>query len=207
MKWNHFVPRKQGQAVVWLENFNSKFVDYAVGLRMSPERVASIKSSVTGVIDNYREMYAAITYCASCRKAFQQNFKILISGQGGLNDFIAEIKSQPGYHAGIGADLGIVGHAIEVDYVNHQPDLKAVRGRDEVAIHFKIHYAQAAAIYSRRGGEENFTLLGISHKSPFYDKRTNIQEGVPEMRNYRIVLMENDMQVSKLSNIVEVKME
>lgn len=72
----------------------------------------------------------------------------------------------------------------------------------------QIAYAKAGTdginVYSRYRGEEAWTLLGRSTRSPFFDRRAPRQAGVREDREYHAFHMLDDEQVGQASAIATI---
>jgi len=57
-------------------------------------------------------------------------------------------------------------------------------------------------IESRRTGETGWTSLGIDSYSPYIDTRPLLEEGKPEVREYRLRYVLRDEPVSDWSDII-----
>lgn len=206
MKWIRFFPQERDKAASWLINFKTVLGLRALELKLDPERVAEITTFVDSMIDAHTDMVTYKKKYESARDEFKQKYRQVYTAQGGLAGFIGEIKGKPDYNDGIGAELGIIGHSVPIDYLEYKPKLKAIiRGTDDIELRFSRYYSDEVAIYGKRGNEPEFSLLATVNKSPYFDTRPNLQPGVPEVRYYKIVLKVNYKEVSRESNIAELK--
>ena len=57
-------------------------------------------------------------------------------------------------------------------------------------------------LYSRRGGEGEFSLMAKKLGSPLVDERSNLAGGVPETRQYKAQFFKNDSTVGQMSDIL-----
>jgi hypothetical protein len=73
-----------------------------------------------------------------------------------------------------------------------------------VAVHFKKRGATGVNIYGRRKGEAEFRLLAYRTRSPFKDPTPVAHEGVPEVREYKLVGVLNDEPIGQFTNVATV---
>lgn len=115
---------------------------------------------------------------------------------------VRRIKASPAYTVGMGEDLGI--HADDSVPVITSPELKLKMEGGNIVISFKKGAAQGIKLYSKRGSETTFTFLAVDTRSPYVDTRPNLEEGVPEKREFYAFYIVADEQVGTKSATVSI---
>ncbi len=92
-----------------------------------------------------------------------------------------------------------------LDLAQARPRLTAEAQRGGVKIMVKRAGFEAANVYARRRGEEQWTLIAErKRKFPYYDQRPLAVAAVPEVREYRAIGVMNDEQAGQPGEVQEV---
>ncbi len=75
---------------------------------------------------------------------------------------------------------------------------------DRVVLRWRKGPLDGVNVYSQRGSETEWRLLGRDNRPPFDDLRPLEKPGVPEQRRYRVIGVIDDTEVTPESDIVTV---
>jgi hypothetical protein len=105
-----------------------------------------------------------------------------------ITSFVRRVKSAPGYQAGLGELLGIIGSEDAAAHPVPEFSLELAVGTERagVNIYFTKFGHYAVVIESRSGPEALWESLAICARGPFLDERPLRVPGQPEMREYRL---------------------
>ncbi len=229
MTTKYYLPRKEADRVIWLNNFASKIGTYAADFGISPGELLLIAmmalyySYIIGLIQLSRTFTKALT-----------SYKDVIAGgvtsttvpaipaftpavappitQTGIFTFIAgivgRIKSNTTYYnTTVGDDLKIIG--AETIFV---PDDYKANGTCKamehyVEIDFVMTHLDAMDIYSNPIGGTDPTVwekIGTVSHSGFHDLRPLANPGKPETRNYKTRGVIFDVEIGFSSDVFSV---
>jgi hypothetical protein len=104
-----------------------------------------------------------------------------------LSNLIQRIKLSKGYSDAVGQDLDIITSNISVAHV--MPEFSVIydhsSGKERVKMLFTKYEHEGVSIESRRNGGE-WESMGIATTKPWYDDRSMLTKGIPEVREYRL---------------------
>ncbi len=222
-----YLPDKDAEFVVWLNNFNTKIPGYAATFSL-------VAGDTTAVANDY----AAINYMVNQVELSKVNtqdrvaYKDLIKNgpigaTGGafpgaftppaapgttvlpgvtprIRLLAKRIKAHPAYTVAVGEDLGIVrGHFSSTEIPKPTGSARALIG-SEVQIKFVKKGFDGVFVESKRGAETAWSTLGTYIRSPFVDNRAPLSAGQPEVRNYRMVYVKGNEQTGDVSDVLVV---
>jgi hypothetical protein len=196
-----FIPRGDGDLIVWLTQLKTRLGTYKVQLGLTDPKVAEAVALCDGLID-------ALKAKAAAKAAYDQ---AVLDANGtkkanlaDLRDRIGRWKTEDGYTDPIGADLGILGSADTVDPDSLQPEFTAVITGGHVQLRFKKFGADGVRFYRRKRGEVGWNFLADDTNSPYDDYGPLAQPGVPEAREYQARALVGGQEVGLPSDIVSV---
>ncbi len=219
-----YLPTKEAERVIWLNNFAAKIGGYASDFGISAAEVtlitkmALIYAYIIGLIASSKQFTKDLT-------RFKNILSIAPNGttlgplpasvpgtapdltQAGIFTFIAgivaRIKSNTNhYTVGIGANLGIIGEEtvfVPDDYVANG---SAVDKVEYVAIEFDKGHVDGMDIFSLPLGSSDMLLMekiGTANFSPFHDTRPMMVPGKPEKRYYKTRAIIHDAEIGHYS--------
>jgi hypothetical protein len=196
-----YVPKRDGDLVIWLNNLGKKLPDYAKTLNLSPAQLKDAAAHIDAVT-------AAIAKNEQKRAEYQATVRetaaIKAAQMPALRALGRLIKAQPGYSDSIGADLALVSVASSVPLEAQQPSLTLAARSDGVRLSFRKGKADGVNVYCRLAGEADWTLLGRDTHSPYFDGRPAQKPGVPEKREYHVRAVRRDEEVGVPSQIAAI---
>ncbi len=225
MKKKPYLPKREADRVIWLNNFSSKIADLAATLGITAAEVAVIAAMAL--------FYSYIINLIALSKAYTQDltkFKNTLSiaptgtplgplpvltppaappvTQAGIFTYIsaivARIKASANYTDGIGEDLKIIGNESEFDAANYKPQLKGKAMPGMVNLSFVKDTTDGMNIYARLQGQTTWVFLGLDTESPYMDTRPLAAAGTPENREYRCRAVISDVEIGQYSDVVQV---
>lgn len=120
-----------------------------------------------------------------------------------LRSTIARIKTNSGYTDAIGADLGIVGTDDAFDPNTYVAELKelilSAPGQVTVTFGKAKGKIDGVNVYARRQGTSPWIFLGRDTQSPYVDTTPLAESGKPEIREYRIRGVIDDVEIGDYS--------
>lgn len=218
------VKKNDLELVVQLNNFNAKLPLYMVQLGITQATVDAVSADaeyfsfiVTGA-DKAKDYSKAWTTQKSTSRRGTGDAPIagfpvpvdvstppaavLPGVEKRFRQLVKQIKSNPNYTDAIGEDLGIV--ATQPVPVFTAPELKVSMKGGNPTIGYKRGNSEGVRIYSKRAGEDSFTFLDVSTRSPYVDARPNVVPNTAETRQYYAYFLVNDAQVGSQSAIVSI---
>ncbi len=112
---------------------------------------------------------------------------------------VEQLKGHKQYTKAIGADLGIEAPAAPAQRTKPLIRLNTQPG-GAVKLNVVKDGHDAVAIYTRRNGETQMTLLGVFTRSRITDARENVIAGQPELRQYEAQYQDGDVAVGERSD-------
>jgi len=227
MRKQPYLPRRDKDRVIWLNNFAAKLSTYAASFGITPAEVTSVTK--------YAVMFSYIIGLMDTVDTFKQNLtkyknKLSVSTIGSplgapptltipvapatveagiftiISGIVQRIKGFKNiYTDAIGEDLGIVGDEITFDPDTFKMEIKGVKITNEgVKLDWIKGETDGANIYSRIGSAGPFTKLAFDGESPYIDTRPLSVPGTPETREYMAKPVVHDTEVGLPSDVVSV---
>lgn len=224
-----WLPTREGERLIWLENFALKLVDY-IG-------TAGIVLADSTFANNCATAYAWIIARSEQMKTETQNVNkyknTLADGPEGtplgaypaaptypaapatvmtagifaqIVRLVDRIKNTTGYTTAMGEDLGIENPVPDPsDPMTAQPTGNAIAlPGSQVQIEWVKAGFTGVVVESQRGAETGWTLLGTDFIAPYVDNRAPLVAGQPEVRKYRLRYLDGDSPVGLYSDIIVV---
>lgn len=197
-----FIPKRDGDLDMYEENFLNKLAIHAPVLGIDPALVTEIQNG----IGNHRQAFSAmISKRAESRAASEDNYNKKRSAVNDLRRGAKIVKSMAGYNSAIGDDLQIIGpDQPQIELSLLKPILIVKVNALVSYIKYKKTDADGIKLYSRRGSETEFTLLGYSTQSPYVDNRPKLTLNQPETREYYAIFMIDMNEIGLVSDSIRV---
>lgn len=200
-----FIPKRDGDLDMYEENFLKKLTIHAPVLGMDPALVLEIQTGISNHRLAFSEM---ISKRAESRAASEDNYNKKRSAVIDLRRGAKIIKSLATYNTAIGDDLQIIGADLpQIEHGLLKPVLIARINAQNVFLRYKKADADGIKLFSRRGSETEFTLLGFSTQSPYEDNRPKLAANLPEMREYYAVFMIDMNEIGIVSDSIRVTIQ
>jgi len=226
MKKN-YLPTRETNRVIWLNNFASKIGGYAVMFGITPAELtlitkfAAMYSYIIGLLDSVDTFKQNLTkYKNTLSRA---SFGTPLGAPPSLTIPVAPATTEAGiftvisgyvqrikgmknvYTNAIGEDLGIVGDETTFDPDTFKIEIKGVKITNEgVKLDWVKGESDGTYIYSRVNGVGSFTKLAFDGVSPYIDTRPLSVPGTPETREYLTKPVLNDVEIGLPSDVVSV---
>lgn len=192
-----YLPRADIEFLLWHDRLLEAMKTYGSTVGIAPAeqaRVQAANQAFHAHLDAVDETATKAKMAVSEKDAFRQKL------EAECRALANRVKAHPEYSTVIGTGFGIVSRRAELDRVALQPTLELVALPGHAV---RIAYVKAGTdginVYGRYPGEEAWTLLGRSTRSPFLDRRAPRQAGVREDREYRAFHMLDDEQIGQPS--------
>ncbi|MFI5219224.1 MAG: hypothetical protein ACHQNT_07015 [Bacteroidia bacterium] len=226
MKKKPYLPKREPERVIWLNNFAAKLPGYAAmfgipaGDVTAAAAMALIYSYVIGLINQSKTYTQELTKFKNLLSFSPSGttlgpLPVLIPAAAppltaaGIFTFIGGIvqgiKSKKSvYTTAIGEDLGIIGDESDFDADNFTPKLKGKSMPGFADLQFVKDQTDGVNIYSRQQGEPEWRFLAHDTESPYHDTRPLRVPGTPEVREYRCRATLHDAEIGQWSDVVAV---
>ncbi|HEY8902031.1 MAG TPA: hypothetical protein VIM61_16595 [Chthoniobacterales bacterium] len=197
-----FIPQSYANLSDWLANLAAKLPTNAPALGLDPAELTTLQAEITALQTPLADLLAKQIALDAALGAFQQS-------QGDhlprIRAAIRHLKTSPGYTAGIGEDLQVIGGGDSFDPETYKPTLSAEAFPSYVRLKGKKSGVQAMNLYVRlKGAAEWKLLVARRSKFPFEDDSPLSVAGTPETREYRAVGVVDDEEIGQSSDIVSV---
>jgi hypothetical protein len=202
MKREKYFPAQVAKQRVWLVNYKDKIATVGASMGMSAAEIAAEQSICDAIIDAIDKSEAAKAEAKAKVKAKD----LVVKGEmDKMRPLIATHKNNTGYTDAIGALLKIVGDEISFDPLKVKSTVTLNNTPQGVDIKFTLEHCECGNIYCKRGKEEDFTFLKRVIHPHTIDTRPNEDGAKSELRQYYVILMLNDEEVGKPSDIATIK--
>jgi hypothetical protein len=200
-KFPGYMPRKDGERLLWLKNYQTRLPEIGPLIGFTPERIIREHNRAQRIIDGILGADAAKKefdhWMAVKKNAYATDLKE-------IGKTAAAAKVDLNYEKMYGAALGIEGDAREINTDKISPVIKVFVHHKYVRINFRKKYADNVCIYSRIAGTGGkWQLLAKIRVSPYIDLRP-VTNGVAENREYMAMCVYKDREVGQPSGIVQV---
>ena len=197
------IPQSYENLHAWLTNLDTKIQTRGPALGMSVADITAFRAKIAPWIT---KLQAVLDAQHALDFAVGQAQQEAAEQTKDLRRRIQNWKTSEGYDEGIGADLEIIADSDNFDPENYRPTLTSAEAfPGYVRIKGKKLGADSINVYARRKGEAEFQLIA-SRKSrfPFDDDRPLSNPGVPEVREYQLRGVVDDVEIGQPSSIVSV---
>ncbi len=201
-----YIPNGDAQFDAWETNFVTKLTALAATLGLSPAEVTAITAAITTHHTTYNSVIAAK---AAAKGAVTANRTTRSDTEDAVRLFVKnKIKASDSYTDAMGQQLGIIGSETTTDWSTAKPTIRAeVSGGSfpdipQVIIHWDKKQADGIFIFSRRGFDQNFEMIGTDSFPPYEDTRPRQNITQPEQRWYYAMYVVKDQMVGLPSDIV-----
>lgn len=196
-----FIPSAQADLDTWEVNFKEKVTRITQELRIADEDV----TTVINKLDRHRGDYAAlVAKNAEARAATSTNSQSEEDARTAYRQLANRIKNAKAYTEAMGNELRIIGVESTFNKAIAKPLLVLSHEGGHVVIKFIKDKTDGVHIYSRRGGEKEFSFLAVDTSSPYTDNRPNLVPGQTEMREYKAWHFLDDAIIGQESDVASI---
>jgi ribosomal protein L18 len=195
----HFIPKGDGDAVLWFKNYKEKISIWGPQLGLTAVQITEQETAADLAID-------AITAAEVQRRDLEEAVKAKnaarITASQAVGKVIASLKKNDAYTEAIGGSLGIIGYSRLYDLKEIRPVIKATAYSGRVDIAFNLQVMKSITIYSRIKGTYGWEKLGNDYATPFEDRRPLAVAQQAEIREYMAFYFNGKEDIGKQSDIV-----
>ncbi|WP_396171095.1 hypothetical protein [Flavobacterium sp.] len=196
-----YFPTADAAQTAWASNYKAKIAEVASTLGLTQEQADNQKSKCDTIMSSISNVAAKR---ADLKEAIGIRDEIIATNGGSLRADISNIKTLPGYNAGIGNALGIISIPSSKDYATFKPTLTIGMFGGKVRIKFKKMETDGVNIYRKKIDATEWSFLARANKSPFDQSFVLDAPGQIETWQYRAFGVVNDNEVGLPSDIVQV---
>ncbi|HMQ70196.1 MAG TPA: hypothetical protein PKA90_16240 [Ignavibacteria bacterium] len=201
MKKTYF-PRRDSDLYTFEVNFISKLPEYSETLGLDQAEITETIGILNKHLNSFTEMNSKR---AQSKAAREENQIQKNAGKKELSRIASKIKACKNYTDSIGDDLGIIGPEMTLTELSDvKPSLSSKLNGSEVILKFIKEHCDGVNIYTRRGDETEYTLLGYSKSSPYSDNRAKLDRSKPEYREYNAVYVKDGYETGHRSDVIKV---
>lgn len=200
-----FIPPGDSARKSWCTTFKTKIATSGAAVGLTAAQITALQGLCDAIIGRIDDK-------AAKKNAWQAS--IAAANNGNLNDFaslrseIARIKTNSGYTEAIGADLGIVSPVETFDPNTYKAELDGLvlSAPAQVTVNFGKARGNidAVHVYMRLQGTSDWTFLARDSQSPYVDTTPLAQAGKPEIREYRIRAVIDDVEIGDYSDTQQI---
>lgn len=196
-----YMPQKDSDLLVWLQNLQTKIATHATTLGLTTAQVTEVQTHCTQMID-------AINLVTQKRDEYKSAVKArdiaLETEVGAIRLMVAHIKTLSTYTDVIGTDLDVVSTKLGFDPNSYKASISAEIAGGVVRVKFVKRGAEGINLYHRLKGTPDWRFLARATKSPFDDHIALAVANQPEHWEYRAFGVIDDAEIGQTSDIVEV---
>lgn len=194
-----YIPQRRSKIDSWEQNFIEQLTSYATRLGIDASQLSAIAGKVSVHREAYRE---AVEIKATAKGKVKRMQDEQLKTVRAIRKMVRLVKASPNYTESMGKSMGIIGPENETQL--GRPVLKVVVDARVPVISFRKGSSKGMFIYSKRGNEQEFSLLAFVTRSPFTDRRPNLDPERPEERHYAAFFMLNDQPTGDMSAVTSV---
>ena len=202
MPKSDYLPTRDNDFLVWHDQFSSGVTAQAATFGLAPADTAQISGDNADLHTKIAAMNSAV---AAASQATANKTASRASAEGDVRALVRRIKAHPAYTPAIGSLLGIEGPQSNTDLSGAKPTLTATdQTGGVVQLQFSKSASDGVNIYSKRDNDADYVFLSRDTSSPYVDNRPLLAAGKPEMRHYKAIYIQNDVEVGNFSDEVIV---
>ena len=197
-----FLPRVIALLLGWTTNFKTQLTTYAPTLNLTPQQVTDITAScdnITAAVNDTIQKLHDYEVSKSIRDSViaDETQKLRVASN--------LIKLNSAYTEGIGQAFDIIYTPdAPIDTQTFKSVISLKLGHNYVGVKFTKKGIEGVNVYCRLKGAPDWTFLTLAMHSPYNDHRMLAQAGVPEMREYMVIGVQNDIEVGLPSDIASI---
>ena len=195
------IPKREADLVNYTITIDNNVENVYKDLGLNPDGALKVKSTNAQMRTAIKKHGDAVN-AEKTAKSEKDDAKVI--GTTEIRSMHKEVKAAKGYTEAIGLKVGITnvgGSTFDPSVYKPKVTTKVMPGR--VVIEFVKSELNGVNVYVRLKGETTWTKLAYDTYSPYEDNRPLAQAGVPEHREYMVIGVIHDVEVTLKSDIVE----
>jgi hypothetical protein len=188
--------------VDWGKNFIDKIKNkFQSTLSIMDIEITEIETKTNKLADLYTAVVAAEKQLADL-KLDQKNAKADLTSD--IASLVKRIRTRKELTEAIAEELDIIPTTTSIDFNSLKPEIKVTLVANIPQYEYTKKGATGISVYSKRGSDTNFVFIDKDFKTPYVDKRPNLESGTPEIRTYKFRYFYDDNEVGNWSDEISV---
>lgn len=219
-----WLPRRDAERLLWLQNFALKLNNYVgtAGILASDvTNMNTVRDQVQWILNRTDQIRTVSQDLTTLKKILFDGPNTTPTGAYpvaptypappavgptagifiNITNFVERLKRTSGYTEVMGEDLGIIG-PVTIESIVDPTFTALAQPNSEIRLNWVKGSSDGVIIESQRGAETVWTLLATDRFSPYLDARPPLVVGEPEVRRYRVRYLDGDAPVGNYSAIV-----
>ena len=197
-----YLPRNDADLLIWLQNLRDALPTHASAVGMdavTQKTVLDQSSQLTTALAADEKAYQAYRTAVAHSATVKANVLTSITAA------MSHASTAPGCTDAIRTALRLQGpQAQPVAPSTYKVPLSPEVLPGRVVLGWRKGPLDGVNVYSQRGTDTEWRLLGRDNRPPFDDLRPLEKSGVPELRRYRVIGVIGDTEVTPESDVVSV---
>lgn len=196
------IPQSDPELRAWATNLLQQLPNFVADLSIAPQDLNEVTNLLTGIVTQIDAVQAAeMAY----RAAVDARNTAKDQGLSRMRLHIASWKTRPNYNSAIGNSLGVITSSKPKPvWSDLKPEPRAKKTANGIEISYVRGQADGVLVFCKRGNETEFTQIDKDLRSPFRDRRPNLNNSPSELRQYYLVYFKGDEAVGQPSDVIQL---
>jgi hypothetical protein len=188
--------------VNWGKNFIDKIKNkFQSTLSIMDIEIIEIETKTNKLADLNTAVVAAEKQLADL-KLDQKNAKADLTSD--IASLVKRIRTRKELTAAMAEELDIIPTSTSIDFNSLKPEIKVTLVANIPQYEYTKKGATGISVYCKRGSDTTFVFIDKDFKTPYVDKRPNLELGIPEIRTYKFRYFYDDNEVGNWSDEISV---
>jgi hypothetical protein len=196
-----FIPANWAEYRGWLLNMKTEITTEGPKFGLVVADITAIQNTCQAQIDKIDAYMAALAAAAAALETLRDGKTLTDSA---LREEIADWKTESGWTDAIAAQLRVVTTSTDFDPNTYKPEFTVKILGGEIRIDFKKRGVDGMRVYCRLKGQTSWTFLALDTSSPYIDGNPLAQPNVPEVREYMLRGVIDDVEIGLDSDIQSI---
>jgi hypothetical protein len=195
------IPRRRADYRAWLVNLKAGVAARGASFGLSAAQITALGITIQTQIDLIDAVEAADSALQGAQEAEKTGRTTTDSV---LREEIGDWKRATGWTAETEAELRVKSPPNDFDPNTYKPEFTVKILGGEIRIDFKKRGVDGMHVYCRLKGQTSWTFLALDTSSPYIDGNSLAQPNVPEVREYMLRGVIDDVEIGLDSDIQSV---
>jgi hypothetical protein len=196
-----FIPANWAEYRGWLLNMKTEIATEGPKFGLTAGDILAIQNTCQAQIDKIDAYMAALAAAAAALETLRDGKTLTDSA---LREEIVDWKTESGWTDAIAAQLRVVTASTDFDPNTYKPEFTVKILGGEIRIDFKKRGVDGMRVYCRLKGQTSWTFLALDTSSPYIDGNPLAQPNVPEVREYMLRGVIDDVEIGLDSDIQSI---
>jgi hypothetical protein len=200
-KMPYFIPSNWAEYRAWLLNMHTEIDTEGPKFGLTAGAITAIKNTCQAQMDKIDAYMAALSAADAALEDVKDGRALTDTA---LQEEIGDWKKATGWDDAIAAKLRVVSTKAAFDPNTYKPEFTVKILGGEIRIDFKKRGVDGMHVYCRLKGQTSWTFLALDTSSPYIDGNSLAQPNVPEVREYMLRGVIDDVEIGLDSDIQSV---